>query len=120
LVDQWRISGLPRSDLQGVTAPLQSALGELLQAAYAALHVLYDGAGVPQSRELAVLRRNTEPPQPALQMPAGTAQAASHPLLRVRHRAQEMVQQLRQLLTPGTRAGAAPADPSLLQALARQ
>ena len=126
LVDQWRLAGLPRADLQDVTAPLQTALGELLQTAYAALHELYDREGVPASRELAVLRRNPDTIQPALQMPAAPAKAAApaHPLLRARHRAQEVVQQLRQLLSPG-RAGSAsaapgPASQSLLQALAEQ
>jgi len=133
LVDQWHLSGLPRSDLQGVTAPLQSALGELLQAAYAALHELYDREGVPQSRELAVLRRNPDTTPPSQPMPMAPARAAAtHPLLRARHRAQEVVQQLRQLLAPGTRAGGpaaaagsaagapATASPSLLQAMAAQ
>lgn len=126
LVDQWRTTGLPRADLQGVTAPMQSALGELLQTAYAALHELYDREGVPQSRELAVLRRNPETIQPSLQMPVAPAKAATpaHPLLRARQRAQDVVQQLRQLLVP-SRAGSAsaapgPASPSLLQALAEQ
>ncbi|MET1117242.1 MAG: DUF1631 family protein [Comamonas sp.] len=127
LVDQWRISGLPRADLHGVTAPLQSALGELLQAAYAALHTLYDAAGVPQSRELAVLRRNPDTLQPSLPMPMAPAKApaAPHPLLRARHRAQEVVQQLRNMLAPGSRAGAAsgtppPASTSLMQSMAEQ
>lgn len=139
LVEQWRLSGLPRSDLQGVTAPLQSALGELLQAAYESLHALYDHEGVPQSRELAVLRRNTDTLQPSQPMPLVPAKApASHPLLRARHRAQEVVQQLRHLLAPGSRAASAPgspvpagapapvpgaplpADPGLLQALAQE
>lgn len=123
LVDQWSVCGLPRSDLQGVTAPLQPALGEVLQAAYAALHELYDREGVPQSHALAVLRRSTDAPAPALQTPLASARApASPPLLRARHRAQEVVQRLRQLLPPGMRAGGepAPAAPSLLQALAEE
>ncbi|MFC7206929.1 DUF1631 family protein [Comamonas endophytica] len=73
-------------------------------------------------------------------MPLVPAKApASHPLLRARHRAQEVVQQLRHLLAPGARAASAPgspvpgaaapapvpgaptpADPGLLQALARE
>jgi len=128
LVEQWRLSGLTRSDLHGVTAPLQSALGELLQAAYAALHALYDSEGVPQSEELAVLRRNPDTIQPSLPMPMDQPKAAAtaHPLLRARHRAQEVVQQLRHMLAPA-RSGGAPgaaatsqASPSLLQAMAEQ
>ena len=136
LVNQWRGSGLPRADLQSLTAPLQTALGELLQGAAQALHKLYDDEGVPQSEELAVLRRNPDTGLTPLPASAGQGQspgkpaAPTHPLLRARQRAQEVLQQLRHMLAPTTRtpggAAVAPsiqhatASQSLLQALAAQ
>lgn len=136
LVNQWRASGLPRADLQSLTAPLQTALGELLQGAAQALHKLYDDEGVPQSEELVVVRRNPDTGLTPLPASAGQAQSPArpaapiHPLLRARQRAQEVLQQLRHMLAPNTRvpggaAGApsmqhATASQSLLQALAAQ
>ncbi|MBS7777431.1 DUF1631 family protein [Acidovorax sp. CCYZU-2555] len=133
LVNQWRAAGLPRADLHGLTAPLQSALGELLQGAAEALHKLYDDEGVPPADDLAVLRRNpdTAPaPLPAAagqgKGPAGKPAGPMHPLLRARQRAQEVVQQLRHMLSPATRMPSSgtgsteQASQSLLQALAEQ
>ncbi|MEG0001065.1 MAG: DUF1631 family protein [Comamonas sp.] len=127
LVNQWRGSGLPRADLQSLTAPLQTALGELLQGAAQALHQLYDDEGVPQSEELTVVRRNPDTGLTPLPASAGQAQsparpaAPMHPLLRARQRAQEVLQQLRDMLAPNTRMpGATAAAPSVQHATASQ
>jgi len=136
LVNQWRAAGLPRADLQGLTAPLQTALGELLQGAAEALHKLYDAQKVPQAEELAVLRRNPDTVMNPLHTSPGPLQSQGqarpagpmHPLLRARQRAQEVVQQLRHMLAPVTRLSGsgtasvehATASQSLLQALAAQ
>lgn len=137
LVVQWQNCDLPRTDLQSLTAPLQTALGELLQAQYAALHQLYDRQNVPPSKALTTIRRNPDTTPLPLHAAGSPAAAASptpaplHPLLRARQRAQDMLQQLRLLVQPagGIAARApdraapgrtAPASQPLAQALADQ
>ncbi len=123
LVVQWQACGLPRTDLQSLTAPLQTALGELLQARYAALHQLYDRQDVPASKALTTIRRNpdTVPFPLHAAAPASAMPAPLPPLLRARQRAQDMLQQLRLLVQPAWAPGrAAPTSQTLVQALAEQ
>ncbi len=120
LVEQWLASGLLRSDLQALTAPLQIAVGELLQEQYAQLHLLYDRQGVPLSKDLAIIRRNPE--AAPLHYPATTA-SPPRTLVRARQRAQDMLLQLRNLLPQPDNAatGAEPTTSArLAQALADQ
>lgn len=130
LVVQWQACGLPRTDLQSLTAPLQTALGELLQTRYAALHQLYDGQNVPASKALTTIRRNPDtmplPLHAAAPPAAATSPLPLHRLLRARQRAQDVLQQLRLLVQPaGALAAwapgrAAPTSQTLAQALADQ
>lgn len=124
LVDQWQACGLPHEDLLLLTAPLQTALGELLQVQYTALHQLYDAQSVPPAKDLATIRRSPDAAAPTasaplpLSSPLPLSAPMAPPLQRARQRAQDALQQLRQLLALSGTDTAAPPSAALREALA--